>query len=125
MPLLSLVWMLAQIPVPLPGLDPRVAAKSQRLSLTSHSVAEVFDAEAHRWDPTERYRLDVETDALLSHAYGLDRESYAIVLDSFEVMTREQVKEHGYYRFKEDCLAALERFAAAERLVPEAAHGSA
>ena len=60
----ALTWMLAQIPAPLPGLDSRVAANSERLSLTSRSVADLFDAEPHRWDPAERYGLDVETDAL-------------------------------------------------------------
>ena len=99
------MWMLAQIPAPAPGLDARVADNARALSLTSQFVAPIFDAEPHFWDPIERYRLDIETDALVARAYGLDRQAYTIVLDSFEVMRRAQTQAHGYYKFKEDCLA--------------------
>ena len=68
----ALVWMLTQIPAPPSGLDPRIAEHSRKLSLTSNSVARLFDAEPHPWDPEERYALDVELDALVAHAYGLD-----------------------------------------------------
>jgi hypothetical protein len=105
----ALKWILDQIPAPPPGLDPHIAINAAKLSLTSCSIAEMFNAPPHRWDPVERYRLDVETDALIAKTYGLDRESYAIVLDSFEVMIRAQIKQHGYYKFKEDCLEAFDR----------------
>jgi hypothetical protein len=108
----ALVWMLAQIPAPPPGLDPRIADNARKLSLTSYSVAEVFGAEPHHWDAEERYRLDVETDALVALAYGLDAESYAVVLDSFEVLQRDQSKRFGYYKLRMDCLAAFDALAA-------------
>lgn len=117
----ALLWMLAQIPAPLPGLGARIAQNAARLSLTSQSIAAVFGVEPHRWDPIERYELDVESDALIAHAYGLDLRSYEIVLDSFDVMTREQIKQHGYYKFKGDCLEAFDRLAVRE----EAAVGPA
>ena len=117
-------WILDQIAVPAPGLDPRIACNAARLSLTSQSVAEMFDAVAHQWDAAERYRLDVETDALVAHAYGLDRESYAIVLDSFEVMARMQVNEHGYYKLKDDCLVAFDSAAAVGPSARKATIGS-
>jgi len=104
-------WMLAQIPAPPPGLPPRIAANAERLSLTSYSVAWLFEREPHQWDPAERYALDIATDALVARAYGVDRQEYAIVLDSFEVMTRDQMKHHGHYKLKEDCLAAFDRLA--------------
>src|SRR5262249_39980332 len=94
--------------------DRRIARNSAHLSLTSNSVAVLFECPPHQWDPIERYELDVETDALVAHAYGLDGEAYGIVLDSFEVMTREQIKEHGYYKFKEDCLQAFDRLGVRE-----------
>ena len=105
-------WMLAQVAAPLPGLDARVAANAERLSLTSNSVAELFGVEAHRWDPDERYALDVETDALVALGYGIDQEEYEIVLDSFEVMERDQVKRYGHNRFRAECLTAFDRLAA-------------
>ncbi|MCX7824276.1 MAG: hypothetical protein N2689_01800, partial [Verrucomicrobiae bacterium] len=107
---MALLWMLSQIPAPLPGtLDPRVAEHAAKLSLTSYSVARLFNCEPHRWDPEERYRLDVEIDALVAHAYGLTREQYEVVLDSFEVLARLEIAKHGRYKFKEDCLAAYDR----------------
>lgn len=105
-----LVWMLSQIPAPLPGtLDKRVAEQAAKLSLTSHSVARLFNREPHPWNPEERYALDVEIDALVAHAYGLTRAQYEVVLDSFEVLARIEIGKHGRYKFKEDCLAAYRR----------------
>lgn len=101
----ALLWMLAQIPVPRPGLDRRIGENARKLSLTSWSVARLFEgAEPHPWDPEERYWLDVETDALMAHAYGVTRDQYEIILDSFEVMARAQTKQHGRYKFQDDCL---------------------
>ena len=105
----ALVWMLSQIPAPSPGLDPRIGDNAARLSLTSYSVANLFGREPYKWDPEERYRLDVETDALVAHAYKVTREQYETILDSFEVMARMQIREHGRYKFKEDCLEAYGR----------------
>jgi len=105
----GLVWMLAQVAAPPPGLDPRIAEAAERLSLTSRSVATLFGKEPHPWDPEERYELDVLVDALVAHAYELTRERYEIVLDSFEVMAREQTRRFGSYRFKADCLRAYDQ----------------
>jgi len=107
---MALLWMLSQIPAPLPGtLDPRVAEHAAKLSLTSYSVARLFNREPHIWNPEERYWLDVEIDALVAHAYGLTRAQYEVVLDSFEVLARLEIAKHGRYKFKEDCLAAYDR----------------
>ena len=65
------------------------------------------------WQPDERYRLDVETDALVALPTDSIIRSYAVVLDSFEVMERTQTQAHGHYKFKEDCLAAFDRLVAA------------
>ncbi len=53
-PHVKTVWMLAQIPAPMPGtMDARVAENAAKLSLTSHSVARLFNRAPHRWDPAE------------------------------------------------------------------------
>ncbi len=109
---IGLVWMLSQVPAPVPRDGP-IGPNARVLSLTSRSVADQFDVEPHIWDPDERYRLDVETDALVAREYGLDRQAYEIVLDSFDVMRRMQESEHGYYKFREDCLAAFDELVAA------------
>ncbi len=105
----KLVWMLSQLPMPAPGCDSRLAENARQLSLTSHSVARVFDTDPYPWDEEERYRLDVETDALVAHAYGVTEREYGVILDTFEVLARKELAEHGRYRFKHDCLSAYRR----------------
>ena len=105
----DLVWMLHQLATPAPGLDDRIGRNVAKLSLTSDAVARQFGVEPHPWDVDERYRLDVETDALVAHAYGVTERGYGVILDTFEVLARKEVAEHGRYRFKDDCLAAYQR----------------
>jgi hypothetical protein len=105
----KLAWMLSQIAAPSPGLDPRISAHARKLSLTSFAVARLFDAEPHGWNREERGNLDVAVDAMVAHAYGLTKQQYEVILDSFEVMAREQTRMHGRYKFKADCLEAYDR----------------
>ena len=106
---MRLAWMLAQIPAPSPGLDPIIANYAKCLSVTSYSVAQLFGQKPNVWNPGERYRLDVELDALIAHAYHITEAQYTTILDSFEVMAREQEKVYGRYKYKGDCLAAYRR----------------
>jgi hypothetical protein len=101
-------WMLSQVAAPVPGLDRRIGEAARKLSLTSYAVARLFNTEPHPWDPEERYALDVAVDAMVAHAYGLTKAHYEIILDSFEVMAREQIRVYGHYKFKEDCLDAYD-----------------
>jgi hypothetical protein len=102
------LWIVSQVAAPLPGLDPRIGEAARKLSLTAHSVSQLFNAESHPWDPQEREALDVEVDAMVAHAYGLTKAQYEIILDSFEVMAREQIRVYGHYKFREDCLHAYD-----------------
>lgn len=104
-----LVWMLSQLPVPEPGLDARIGDNARKLSVTSRTVADEYDLELHPWDEEERYLLDVETDALVAHAYGISLREYGVILDTFDVLARKELAVHGRYRFKDDCLAAFRR----------------
>lgn len=104
-----LVWMLSQIAIPSPGLDPRIEENARRLSFTSQTIAREFAADPHPWDPAERYELDVETDALVAHAYEATESEYGVILDTFDVLARKEMAEYGRYKFKEDCLAAYRR----------------
>lgn len=108
----ALTWMLSQIAAPTPGLDPRTAQNARKLSLTSYSICDEFGVEPHPWDSDERHRLDIETDALVAIEYGVDRQAYEVILDSFGLMRRMQEAEHGTYKLKEDCLSAFDRLSA-------------
>src|SRR5690606_39370040 len=104
---LALTWVLSQIAVPRPGLDSRIAELSEGLSVISTRLAEEYGFTLHRWDPEQRERDLVELDALVAKTgYGLSRDEYELILDSFDVMRRAQEKEHGEYRFKRLCLEA-------------------
>jgi hypothetical protein len=108
-PNIKTTWVLSQVAVPVPGIDPLIATNSRKLSLTSSAIAREFGAESHPWDPEERYALDVETDALVAHAYGVAEKEYMVIMDTFDVLARKEVAAYGCYRFKEDCLDAYRR----------------
>jgi hypothetical protein len=104
----ALTWMLSQIAVPLPDEVAGLAHKAERLSRTSRSVARLFDAEPETWDAAARYQLEIEIDAAVATAYGLDRSQYEVVFDALEVMGREEERKYGYHKFKTDCLAVFD-----------------
>lgn len=105
-----MVWLLSQIAVPAPGLDSRIAEVSERLSVTSQRLADEYDLTVHLWDPDQRQKDRVLLDALVAKtAYELTIDEYEIILDSFDVMKRAEIKEHDEYRFKRLCLEAYEQ----------------
>ncbi len=101
-------WTLSQLPMP--QVIPSAArAGARTLSVTSHTMAARHSAVAQEWDAPQRYEVDTEVDALMAHAYQLTELEYGIVLNSFVVLARKEIAEHGRYRFKDDCLAAYRR----------------
>lgn len=105
----ALTWMLSQIPAPSPGLDSRIRANAAKSSLTSTAIARELGVDPHPWEREERYALDVETDALVAHSYGVSPREYEVVLDTFDVLARRQIETYGRYKFKEDCLGTYRR----------------
>lgn len=102
----ALTWMLSQLACPEPGLAPELAEEAALLSGTSTSAARLLGCEPLRWDIESRYELDTRLDARVAHTYGLAAREYEVVLDSFDVLARQEINTHGRYRFKDDCMKA-------------------
>ncbi|MEW2072074.1 DNA methyltransferase [Streptomyces sp. NPDC013433] len=66
-----------------------------------------------RWDEDRRSVMRAELDALFFHLYEINREDTAYILDTFNVVRDNDMKEHGTYRTKELVLAEYDRMAAA------------
>ena len=55
--------------------------------------------------------LRAEIDALVAHLYGLTRDEFAYILDTFPVLKKHDVRDFGFFRSKEWALLAYDRFA--------------
>ena len=65
------------------------------------------------WDPERRFRLRCEIDAAFFHLYGISRDDAGYILDTFPVIARSEVREHGEYRTKRTVLETYDALAAA------------
>ncbi len=64
-----------------------------------------------RRDGPERARLRAEIDALVAHLYGLERDEFAYILDTFPVLKKYDERDFGFFRSKEWALRAYDKFA--------------
>ena len=65
------------------------------------------------WDCERRFRLRCEIDAAFFHLYGVSRDDTAYILDTFRVIAKSEVREHGEYRTKRVVLETYDALAAA------------
>ena len=102
-------------------LTPRVL----ELTYTSHSMRPFaedlgYDGPPFIWDEDRRAQLRAELDGWFAHAYGLSRAELRYVLDpadvlgddypseTFRVLKKNEIKEHGEYRTQRLVLAAYD-----------------
>lgn len=71
-----------------------------------------YDGQPFAWDEERRSILRAELDAIYAHCYGLDREDFAYILDTFPIVRRNEERAFGEYRTKRLCLAAFDAVAA-------------
>ena len=64
-----------------------------------------------RRDGPERAKLRAEIDALIAHLYGLERDEFAYILDTFPVLKKYDERDFGFFRSKEWALQAYDHFA--------------
>lgn len=67
-----------------------------------------------RWDEERRLHLRCQLDALYFHLYGLGREDADYVLETFPILKREDVAQHGRYRTRDLVLAYYAAYAAGD-----------
>ena len=66
-----------------------------------------------RWDETRRYLLCAELDAAFFHLYGIRRSDVDYIMETFPIVKRKDVKQHGHYRTKQTILDVYDRLAQA------------
>jgi len=62
-----------------------------------------------RRDTGDRAQLRAEVDAYVAHLYGLSREDFAYILDTFPVLKRKEEQAFGEYMSKRKCLEEYDR----------------
>ncbi|WP_029433145.1 N-6 DNA methylase [Blastococcus sp. URHD0036] len=92
------------------------------LNYTSHllhpyaeDIAEEDQPAPFRWVPGRRAQIQAELDAALLHVYELERVDVEHVLDSFLVLRKYELRDHGEFRTKRLVLAAYDAMMEAAR----------
>ncbi len=70
---------------------------------------EIGGEKKEKRDDGDRAQLRAEIDALVAHLYGLTKEEFAYILDTFPVLRRKEEEAFGEYRTKRMCLEEYER----------------
>jgi hypothetical protein len=118
------LYILKQLPMPKPellseytvkyeekeqALDQFLFERGLKLIWTSHSLDPLgndvgIDSGPYVWDEEERSQFRAEIDAVVSKLYGLNRNDFKYVLESFDILEKKQREEYDSYKQKEDCL---------------------
>jgi hypothetical protein len=69
----------------------------------------VHDRLPDRRDTGDRAQLRAEIDAYVAHLYGLSREDFAYILDTFPVLRKKEEKAFGEFMSKRKCLEEYDR----------------
>ena len=67
------------------------------------------ETRAFRWDRTRREILRAELDGAFFHLYRIERPDVDYIMDTFSIVKRKDMAEHGLYRTKELILAVYDR----------------
>ena len=69
----------------------------------------VQDRLTDRRDTGNRAQLRAEIDAYVAHLYGLSRDDFAYILDTFPVLKKKEEKAFGEFMSKRKCLEEFDR----------------
>ena len=69
----------------------------------------VHDRLPDRRDTGDRAQLRAEIDAYVAHLYGLSRDDFAYILDTFPVLKNKEMKAFGEFMSKRKCLEEYDR----------------
>jgi hypothetical protein len=69
----------------------------------------VHDRLPDRRDTGDRAQLRAEIDAYVAHLYGLSRDDFAYILDTFPVLKKKEEKAFGEFMSKRKCLEEYDR----------------
>lgn len=109
-----------------PELLDLIVPRVLELVYTAHDLAPFardcgYDGPPFIWDEERRAGLRADLDGIYAHLYGLSRDDFAYVLDTFPIVARKDEARWGEYRTKRLCLEAYDRFASelGQAAVPE------
>lgn len=75
------------------------------------------------WDSSRRELLRAELDAAFFHLYGIERDDVDYIMETFPIVRRKDIAEHGEYRTKRLILEIYDAMAEAEKSgVPYQSH---
>ena len=99
-----------------PELLDSIVPRVLELSYTAHDMTPLaldlgYDGPPFTWDEERRARLRAELDGIYAHLYGISRDDFAYILDTFPIVARNDVKAYGELRTKRLCLEAYDHFA--------------
>ena len=105
---------------PREALTEFVVARVLELAYTSHRIVGYArdlgdDGPPFRWVPERREQIRAELDAAMFHVYGLSRAEAEHVLDSFFVVRKYEMRDHGEFRTKRLVLDRYDAMAEAIR----------
>jgi hypothetical protein len=60
------------------------------------------------WDEEDRRARRAKIDAAIAQLYGLSKEEFSLVLDSFEILEEQERETYDHFRRKEECLDAFD-----------------
>jgi hypothetical protein len=109
----------------LPVLPPDVYTKALldlivprvlELTYTAHDMAPFardlgYDGPPFIWDEERRAQLRADLDGIYAHLYGVSRDDFAYILDTFPIVARNDMQKYGEYRTRHLCLEAWDHFA--------------
>lgn len=95
-------------------------ADAQRPEWIGPASPDGFPHPPFKWDEVRRAALRTELDGLYAHLYGLTRDEFAYILDTFPIVRRKDEAKYGEYRTKRQCLEAYDRLAGSDLIPPEA-----
>jgi len=82
----------------LDGSSVELGFTSWRLSAMARNLGDA--GPPFRWIPERREQIRAEMDAIMFHVYGLDRDEVDYVMETFTVLRKYDVRDHGEFRTK-------------------------
>jgi hypothetical protein len=87
----------------------RLRDKAPNLSPDWGPHCGVHDRLPNRRDTGDRAQLRAEIDAYVAHLYGLSRDDFGYILDTFPVLKKKEEKAFGEFMSKRKCLEEYDR----------------
>ena len=92
------------------ALRERLTESYSALDTTWTSASGLHERTPERRDTGDRAQTRAELDALIAHLYGLTRDEFAYILDTFPVLRRKEQAAFGEFQSKRKALEEFERF---------------